>query len=150
MNEPHNPYSPPAAAVADAEAPARGEPPFAVKLASKLLWLGLGIAVLTQLLVLPELQRNPFFVPTVIGMVVSLAVNAWLFFKIGQGRNWARIVYLVLILISSPVLFISVKAIFARSTFEGVAVAAELAANVIALYLVFVPGRAWYRKSAPA
>jgi len=146
---PHNPYTPPAAPVADAAAPARGEPPFAVRIASKLLWVGLGIAVLTQLLTLHELQRNPFMGLTVSAMVISLAVNAWLFVKIRQGRNWARIVYLVLMLISSPMLFITVRSIFARSVFEGAMVTAELTVNIVALYLVFVPGRAWYRSSAP-
>jgi hypothetical protein len=144
----HNPYSPPAANVADAPPPPRGERPRAVKIALALLWLGMGLAIVIQLVDVHDPARGLNMGLVIGSQVVGIALNVWLFVKIGAGRNWARIVYVVLIGLSLPIQGFAIKLIFTRSMLIGLMVAASVITNIVAMVLVFGPGRAWFRNAA--
>jgi hypothetical protein len=89
-----NLYAPPAAPVAD-PLESLGDRPAQVAWAMWLLWMALGIG-----LVAPILQSMILF--TFGGVLMQLIFNAirslvtaWINIKIGQGRNWARMVMLL-------------------------------------------------------
>lgn len=127
------------------------EKPQSVRLAVNLLWASLAIGVVKSATDLDYLSRvGPaafvFFV-----MACTLAVMAFLFCKIGAGRNWARITLLVLFILgivpTLPLLF----AEFARSPVRGVLSLVQLAIQACALFLMFTkPGSDWFRKEKTA
>lgn len=94
-----NLYAPPAAAVADPVAP-REERPLEVVWAVRLLWISLATSAIGLL------ARYLFEVS--IGSIVYVLITGgtryvivtWLILRIAGGHNWARIVFLVLLLAS--------------------------------------------------
>ena len=92
----HNPYAPPTAAVADPP-PISIPRPREVAVAVRLLWLSFGLGLSSA--IWRQSWVDPF--EMTVGLVsVGFygAILAWLIFKFGRGRNWARIVYTVLLL----------------------------------------------------
>src|SRR5262245_33135722 len=97
MNQ--NPYAPPQAAVADAPEGHVIERPSQVGLVIKLAVINylLGIVCITFSW---SYYKNLQSLGSLIGgQVVTIALGVWLYYKIYQGRNWARIVLLVLTII---------------------------------------------------
>lgn len=155
MKEHGNPYLPPKAIVADVSNEAPMVRPRSVSLALILIgarWmLGLGFALGT----LPDLgASNLGFAFS--GAAFATLMTAALFWFIAQGRNWARIVYLVLTLIA--LLQLSFAVFGMRYVPEGVELRSGgfpyewLATRVLpplislaAVVLLFGPGRAWFR-----
>ena len=90
-------------------------------------------------------------IPAIIGgQIVGLAINFWLYYKIWQGRNWARIVLLVFSVLG----FMA----WALPTTRGVMAAAPtvvrvgsilgLVSNVVVIWLLFFsPGKVWFRRN---
>jgi hypothetical protein len=121
-----------------------------------LLWLSLGLAVLNTIWNwrhLEAISRSP--TSHVSRVVLIWSVSALLYWKIGQGRNWARITLLVLFILafvffifvlalvpSMPILWVS----FQRSAGAGILIVVGSALQLYALWLVFTaPGRGWFK-----
>jgi len=92
-----NLYAPPTAAVADPVAP-REVRPLEVVRAVRLLWISLAISVISLL--------ARYLLEISIGLIVYLVivggsqylVTTWIILRIAGGHNWARIVFLVVLL----------------------------------------------------
>ena len=154
MNE--NPYRPPNARVADAQSEAPlGVPPRQVTLAIK-LWavsycLGLfSIAIYWDYFTSLQPAGSVLF-----NQAFSLAISAWLYYKIYRGRNWARITLLVMAIFGF--------AISASGTFRSMVSAMPMpikvqmllsvGVNLLVLWLLFFSaGRRWFStaRQAPA
>lgn len=97
-----NPYAPPQAHVTDAP-PDTGqefERPITVRVAAWLLWLSLAVFVVSFLIRIKSAAFPAGSLKMAIATtVLNVAVSLWLNLKIVAGRNWARIVWLVLFLI---------------------------------------------------
>jgi hypothetical protein len=77
---------------------------------------------------------------------ITSAIQAWLYLKIARGRNWARITILVLIAISMPAVLIVVPEVAARAPWTAFITVVDLLLVFYALYLLFFPGREWFRR----
>src|SRR3954467_4713846 len=98
----HNPYTPPAAPVADALEALPAERPRNVTTAVALLWitaaLNFAFTTATKYYPLHQAVGNTLwlFVPLAIGLAVGFGFCWWIYGAVGNGRNWARIVVAVL------------------------------------------------------
>jgi len=146
-----NPYAPPQAVVQDAPDVALPLPqPHAVTVAVWMLWIEVALSTLSSLIRMGSVRETIAVIAILFGAVLFQGLSALLILKIWQGRNWARITYLVLMLLgilsliqmaaTFPVGVQYVPGIEALLTFIGMTL------DLVAMYLLFVPGRAWFRR----
>ncbi len=158
MNDVRNPYSPPKATVAGAAAIASESRPTAVNVA--LLLIGLE-TLLSAVSVLGELREfdssSNRLIELTIG-VLDVAFAIVLCVTIARGNNWARIVFLVLWMIS--LIFLGSWIYTPGGAPAGVhyeiswaAVASTVLPHLLSLcavVLLFGPGRDWFRERGTA
>jgi hypothetical protein len=136
MNQ--NRYSPPNSPVADVPAQnIQSTEPSLLRFATRILWASLGIGLVNTPLEWTFLTSTA---PTsmVIGILTfTFVVIALLTHYIGRGRNWARIVLLILAIIGLPSLA-QLPITFARAPFSGVINVLQTLLQFAALYIVFV------------
>jgi hypothetical protein len=92
-----NVYAPPTAAVADPVAP-REERPLEVVWALRLLWTSLAVGIATMV--------APYLLDISVGLLIYLiiaggaryVISVWVILRIAGGHNWARILYLIVLL----------------------------------------------------
>jgi hypothetical protein len=143
-----NPYAPPVAAVAD-PVEVRSERPKEVTLAVKLLWASffMGIAGVF----LRPAQQVPF-VAILIGSVLAFGFWAWVITCIANGRNWARILFFVVVgfgLIFAALFLSATLAVYRDRPFNGFLAAINYALELYTLYLLLsAPARAWFKQPA--
>lgn len=141
-----NPYAPPAATVADGDQlPARVKP-LAIRRAVVLMWASLALNIL--ILVLDwrfQISQAPVLV-VILSEVIGVAIAVWLILKITVGRNWARIVYLVLLALGLIVIVPEILGSASRAAHIAGLRMIELGMDFATMYLVFVPGREWFRE----
>jgi hypothetical protein len=141
----HNPYSAPRSAVSDTPIPPM-ERPRVVVIAVALFWTEVALGLLDSGLDWRYLTADDSaaFILTVEALFVGLSVLINI--KIWQGRNWARIVALVLTILAVVGYAPQIGAEFARAPFVTALAMIELLLDVVGLYLVFVPGRQWFAR----
>jgi hypothetical protein len=147
----HNPYSPPAAAVADVDVPISLERPRHVTIAVRLLWITLLIGVPGAIYNLvtgdsPGMSRSVQIVFTVVVWSISWSIAIWLLLSVAKGKNWARIVEAVFLALGLLFTFWAVRVIFAMSWYLGAIYLLQTALNTLAVVLLFTPAsNAWFR-----
>jgi hypothetical protein len=145
----HNPYTPPMAAVADlAEAPR----PMPASVRSALFVM---VASLILNIVIAAISPDSSYAGSsetvrvfaiVFSLVVALVLTAWLGWKIAVGRNWARIVLLVLTCISVPMAFLEIARLVPTWPLGAGLKFVEQGMDIAVVCLLFIPGRAYFRK----
>ncbi len=141
-----NPYAPPGATVADGDQEPAREQPLAIRRAVVLMWASLSLNIL--ILVIDwrfQISQTPVLV-LLVSQAFGIGLAVWLIVKITAGRNWARIVYLVLLALG--LIFIVPEILDSASRAAHVAGLRmiELGMDFATMYLVFFPGRDWFRK----
>jgi len=144
----HNPYTPPSSSVADiSEADAIPRPrSVVIAVALFVTDLVLGVAMFCYLVLGNEAIRN---LPGVVAMsmiflVLGCAISALLIWKIWQGKNWARIVWVIFsVLTLLSMLLPNDNAVMPDTPWFD---AATRLIDLVALFLVFGPGRAWFQR----
>jgi hypothetical protein len=145
-DKPRNPYSPPAAAVADAAVTSRAMPA-AVRRALILYVVSFVLGLVMMIIERPAADAAYAEISAVahavsVGMVIVL--GAWLFWKISAGRNWARIVLLVLTAISVPTSFFEILQIAPTRPFVAGLKLIEQGMDIGILFLLFFRGREYF------
>ena len=141
-----NPYTPPKSDVKDV-GPERliAERPRQVIHATLLLWVS---AVLAVPLMYWEYQRTPeesapvvlIFAALVLALVIAVNIYVW------QGRNWARIIFLALAILSVIIFFGMLRDILEYPAVEIVLNIVSLRIDVVVAFLLFTkPGALWFR-----
>ena len=143
-----SPYAPPAAHVADPPqvlfSIAR---PKQVVVAVGLLWLGLAVSIPVVSLGFTHDLDADILPILVILTALAFAFSAFLNVLIYRGRNWARIVSLVLYLLSGLAIFIPVDESVASDRLEDVLNSLVYLLEGGALYLLFsMPGKLWFNQ----
>ena len=143
----YNPYSPPATRVIDAAEPER---PHAVKVALWLFWIALAIEISVWIQGWDDMNTGMISPLRYFAAMIGFGIAVWLYLKIRQGRNWARITVLVIALVRGAVVFAPIVMewrlyyyLYRASFF---ALMTEQILIFTALYLVFVPGREWFKR----
>jgi hypothetical protein len=145
----HNPYKPPGAVVADGHGePARETPASVVR---AIILMVLSLALNFGILVLDWRYVSSRVPPMALafGEIFAVAIVAWLAWKIAAGRNWARITLLVLTLASLPQAGFEVLEAAPRAPYIAALKLLELGLDVGVVYLLFFPGREFFRKKPP-
>jgi hypothetical protein len=88
---------------------------------------------------------------TLFVVVCTYAVLILLVLKIARGRNWARIVFLILFIIGTVPTLPIVRDELERAPLVGALSILQILLQIWVLVLLFTkPGSAWFRKAAPA
>ena len=126
-------------------------PPNQVKLAVNLVWLTLGIGLLRTVFHLPATSPKFGVGFNIAVIVATFAILIFINFKILAGRNWARILTLILFAIGLPMSILVLAKVFNQSTFDGLAAVLQIGLQAVSLYLVFLTkGKVWFAKEKPA
>jgi len=143
-----NPYAPPVSVVA-APTELRSERPKEVTLAVKLLWASFFIGIVGVFL--RPAQQVPFIAVMIVS-ILAFGFWAWVITSIAKGRNWARILFVVLIGIGLvfTLLFLSTTlALYTERPFNGFLAALNYALEIYTLYLLLTaPARAWFNQQS--
>lgn len=145
-----SPYAPPQAAVEkiSGDAPER---PKEVNRAVTLLWVSFGIGMASTLVnMVIQSRRIPMaFMFGIIGMVIGTLIALWIYGAIAKGRNWARLLYLILTpfwLLTLPILLYQLS----LGLTTGLQVLASFVNFGIAAYVFYLlltgPAREWFRE----
>ena len=141
-----NPYAPPVSTVAD-PVEVRSERPKEVTLAVKLLWASFFIGIAGVFL--RPAQQVPFIAILIVS-ILAFGFWAWVITCIARGRNWARILFFVLLGIGLvfAVLFLSATLALSRERpFNGFLAALNYALEIYTLYLLLTaPAREWFKQ----
>ena len=138
-----NPYEPPKSEVQDAS-PRRlvAARPMAILQAIALLWISSGLGFAASLSEVSDSQDALIVsVLVMVVLAVALTVGIW------RGRNWARIVYLILVLLSLTNL-VSTWGLTERPPFEVALEAVSFVADAGSFFLMFTsPGSLWFQSA---
>lgn len=117
----------------------------AVARATGLLWLALILWVVCVLLDAANLTRANSSMYIAILVILTVALFSFFIRKISEGRNWARIVFLVLFLQAALRFISNVPAEFNRSPVLAMLGFVGIGLQAIALLWVFTdPGKQWF------
>lgn len=131
--------------VADAAESVRGPRPLTVTCAVILMSTSLVIGLFeNDELFRRYLASNLIWPVKLIAVFLAPVVYAWLYYMLWVGRNWARIALLILIVISVPVIIAIFPQLRMRSPLTIGLHFFSRAIELVAMYLVFFPGRRWY------
>jgi hypothetical protein len=125
------------------------EKPSQITTAVNLLWASLAIGFVKSIMDVQHLgsQASPAFTNFI--LISVFAVMALLIVFISKGKNWARITFLVLFILGSPLSIPLGLGEFTRSPVLGAFSLVQIVLQVVALYIVFTkPGAAWFKKQS--
>jgi FtsH-binding integral membrane protein len=121
--------------------------PEKIRIAIKLLYITLGIGALRSIM---EASVNTQIASPVFVMLITFCVLGimWLLiYKIGKGRNWARITFLVLFVIGVPFSVLPLLRSLAANPISGLLGIGQTVIQIIALVLLFQkPSSNWFRE----
>lgn len=140
-------YAPPGTDVADptpvAALPSR---PRQVHIAVALLWLSLALGIPEAALGSPPSGEGGMGAVLVVSMLLVFGLVALLIVKVYQGRNWARIVVLLLTVLSVVMMLFPSDEVQVQGPLLQGLYLFDVLIEVVAMYLVFSkPGSLWFK-----
>ena len=94
-----------------------------------------------------ELQKTSLIF-VILVVAFTDAIVLLLIYKIDLGRNWARITFLVLVLIGLVPYAFALNTLFSRSILIGCMNITQTVMQIIALHYLFTkPGSTWFQKN---
>jgi hypothetical protein len=144
-----NPYAPPKAEVEVAERDeVTAERPRQIVWVVQLAAFNYALGLVTIAISWEYFARLQSMTPTIISQSFTLVVLFWLYYKIFHGRNWARIVWLVLSLIGLAVMPMAYKLLDAAPGIIKLQMFIGLGITLVIIWLLFFsPGRHWFRRA---
>ena len=141
-------YAPPGTEVADpAQIPALPARPRQVQIAVALLWLSLALGIPEAALGTRQPDEGGMGVVLMVIMLLIFGLVGFLNVKVYQGRNWARIVMLLLTVLSVLVMLIPSDESQAQGPLLQGLYLFDVLIEVVAMYLVFSkPGSLWFKR----
>jgi hypothetical protein len=111
--------------------------PEKVGTAVKLLYATLGIGVLRSIMEASRHAQKASLGFVIFVSVFVLGITCLFIYKIGRGRNWARITFLVLFIIGLPFSILPLLKSLAANPVSGLLGIAQIAIQLIALVFLF-------------
>jgi hypothetical protein len=147
MND--NRYSPPGAQVADINLAQGTAGPSLLNVAALLLVGTIASGFVSSALQWQYLRSQATVGFIVFGGASTTILISWLSYKIWKGRNWARILMLVLFIAGMPLSYPQLPIVFARSPAAAFIFVFQTIAQASALYIVFLTSaKQCFRKAA--
>lgn len=123
------------------------ERPSEVTRAVYLLWVCLSISIVHTFLAWGYITANRPAATIAYVLFFNWVLDAFLFWRIGEGSNWARITLLVKVLLVLFPFYVSVRLTFAYSIRLGVLSVLQFLLEAAAMYSLFAyPGSVWFRE----
>lgn len=135
------------------------EKPTAVTNGIKYLWLGVLAGVIAGILALfhinshAQTQEHGALIGTGIVSIVIVVLVNWLFIHfIGKGKNWARVIYLVIFIIWALMVFMGgAAAIEIRGLTAYIITVVEFILLLVGIIMLFSSNaKAWFKQTAKA
>jgi len=145
-----NPYAPPKAAVDDVVAvEPEMQRPREIMLVIQVAVIGYLLGIIVMVISWDYYAKLQSITSAILGQVVSIAIFCWIYYKIYQGRNWARITLLVFTIIGLLGLIISFSTVAVTlPTLPKVQMVVGFALSGLQLWWLFVsPGKHWFRRN---
>lgn len=118
--------------------------PMQVRCAVGLFYLALSLSLIQPFIVSSAMARPPAAI--VLAMAIAAVMTVFLIEFVSIGRNWARVSYLVLTVLSLPWSLLYLQDQLAHSLLAVASIIVQLAAHAAGLWLVFsAPGAGWFR-----
>jgi hypothetical protein len=150
--EANNPYAPPKAAVDDVSSGTEPPRPPQVTRSVRLMWAAVAVSFVSgivnaKLTETPGIPKAMYVGFLITGWVVGFLIIWWILSSIAKGKNWARIVQLVLFLFG----IFGMLMVFAMPQQVSGAIwalyAIQMGLNVWGMILLFSgPANAWFRE----
>lgn len=122
------------------------EKPVEVTRAVQLLYASLGIGLVKSIVDFGRISSQSSVGLTLFIMLVTFGLLFFFIWKISDGRNWARIVFLVLFLLGLPFSVPLYLEEFGRNIFLGSLSVIQVLIQLIATYLMFKKSSSlWFR-----
>lgn len=113
------------------------------------LWASLVLSLFKVFMLLPEPDAIEGFDFTNFTLFFSLGLIVLLITKISAGRNWARVTFLVMLIIGLVPAISLMFGEFSRSLVAGIISLLQDGFQVYAMYLIFTrPGSFWFSSSS--
>ena len=123
--------------------------PAEVVLAVSLLWSSVALGAFSQMFFWRHVKFSEDIVYAICDQLVVLAFVALIYYKIWQGRNWARIALLILSAIGLYFYVPMLIRLLILITAAGLIGVLQFLLQAFAMYLVFThPGNVWFRTHA--
>lgn len=127
--------------------------PTSVTTAVQLLYITIVVSIVCGILNIAAVKDAPLssttLTPGVVALTLIVVVIIGLFFiiNISRGRNWARIIYLILFALSLINSAIHLKMLFNQGTLIGVATIANYVMTLAAMILLFQKSsNQWFKR----
>jgi hypothetical protein len=133
-----NRYRPPATDVADVALPPQLTGPALLNVAALLLAGTIAVGFVSYAVQWQFLRSQGSVWFIVLGSAMTTSLIGWLTYKIWKGRNWARIVMLVMFICGTPMSLPQLPAMFSRSPISAVIFVLQTVSQLAALYIVFL------------
>lgn len=143
-----SPYAAPKSVVADAASPVEAIPrPRQADRACALLWIDVALYFPSVGLAMAREQNPAALTAEFIGYGLLLVFMLWTYYKVSRGRNWARVIFLLLTGFSLVSLPLSLMA--PGNPMSGLEIGLSLAGiglDIAAAWLLLTPAsNAWFR-----
>ena len=141
-------YAPPTARVADTPPRDPASRPRQVTLAVRLLWASLLLALPSFYIAMDHAPEDASNGVIIVVQIILMALAGYLNLCIGQGRNWARIVALILTVLSLLMVFF-LPTPPDETVIEQLINGVSSVLDVVAMVLIFTqPGASWFNGAA--
>jgi hypothetical protein len=144
-----NPYAPPKAEVeVAAQAESFAERPREIVWVIQLAVLNYVLGLISMAVAWDYFARLQPLKSTIISQVFTLVIMFWLYYKIFQGRNWARIVWLVFSLLGLAIMPFTYQLLDAAPGVIKLQMLIGFAFTLAIMWLLFFsPGKHWFRRT---
>jgi hypothetical protein len=144
-----NPYAPPKAEVEVAEPDqATAERPRQIVWVVQLTVFNYVLGLVSIAIAWDYFSRVQSMMSTILGQAFMMAILFWLYYKIFQGRNWARIVWLVFSLLGFAMLPFTFKLLNAMPGVVKVQMVLGFGVTLVIIWLLFFsPGKHWFQRA---
>lgn len=122
------------------------EKPAQVSNAVRLIYAGLAVAIINAIADFPYLSSLVPPKVLIFQMTCPYAIIIFLAIKISRGRNWARIIFLIVFFLGLPASIPSLISHFSRSASAGWLMLLTILLQMISNVLLFQkPSNAWFK-----
>lgn len=123
--------------------------PQSVAIAVKLLWISYAMGLARVLMDFTALTAVASLAYVSFVMIFTFVVAGYLIFRIAAGENWARIAFLVMLIIGLIPTFPQIINEWSTTPLMAMLSIIQLAIQAYAMFLLFTPpGNSWFSKAA--
>lgn len=144
-----NPYAPPKAEVEVAERDeVTAERPRQIVWVVQLAALNYALGLVSIVIAWDYFSRLQSMTSTILGQAFTFVLLFWLYYKIFQGRNWARILWLVFSLLGLAMMPFTYKLLGAMPGITKLQMVIGCGFTLVIIWLLFFsPGKYWFRRA---